>query len=156
MQIMIRRVTGPGVFIDVEASDRIDTVIAKIAEITGSPAEQFHLYLMEGQLPLLDNGTGVTLSGNKIHEGEDVLLKQHFEIVIETFAGRTFTLEVEAGDDIGCIKCAIDDQEGIDSEYIQLVFGNTPMDDNKFVLDYGLKAGSRVQLVNVAPPGSVP
>ena len=65
MQIFLRRLTGQTSTLDVEASDSIDTVLANIAEIEDSPAQQFHLYVMSGKWP--DLKRGFTLSDYNIH-----------------------------------------------------------------------------------------
>ena len=128
----------------VEAGDSIDTVLAKIAEITESPAEQFKLAFTFGGDFLK---RGKTLSDYKISEGGTVWLWQQFDIVIEPLSGNTFTLNIDASHDIQTVKHTIEYLEDIDYKCIRLVVGTTVMDqDNKCVLAYGLKAGSRVQL----------
>ena len=155
MQITIRSSTGQTFTLDVEASDSIDTVLAKIAEITRSPAEQFHLYAMAEKWT--DLKPGFTLSSYNIHEGHMVHLMQEFDITLVMMDATTFTLGVEAADDIGFLREMLEDCTGIDTCYINLVFGTTLMDDDeKFVIDYGLKHGSLVHLVKVVPPGAAP
>ena len=151
MQIIIRSSTGQTITLDVEASDRIHTVLAKIAEITGSPAEQFHLYAMQEKWT--DLQPSFTLSAYKIQGGNTVHLMQEFNINIVLMDSTTYILGVEAADDIGFVKESIEACTGIDTCYINLVFGTTLMDDNeRYVVDYGLKQGSIVNLVKVAPP----
>ena len=154
MQITFDRMYyGEAITLDVEASDSIDTVLAKIAEITGSPAEQFHLYAMADKWT--DLKPGFTLSAYNIREGHMVHLMQEFDITLVMMDATTFTLGVEAADDIGFVREMLEDCTGIDTRYINLVVGTTLMDDyEKYVLDYGLKQDSLVHLVKVAPPGA--
>ena len=137
--------------LDVEASDSIDAILARIAEIDDSRNQQL--------IGLEWNSTGLkrgkTLWDYSISDGDTVLLRQQFEIDIQPLSGNTFTLEIDTSCDIGAVKCWIWGQEGIDHDCIQLVVGTTVVDDyKKYVLDYGLKQGSRVQAVKVARPGA--
>ena len=153
MQIIVKRrkPCGKYLYLDVEASDTIDAVLARIAEIDGSPIEQFGLYLrLDFPVGKLDEGL-FTLSDYFIPDGFTVYLWQRFEITIVMMNGRTFTLEVDAADEIDTVKGWIEDQELIDCDCAQLVVGTTVMDDWKCVLDYGLKACSRVELIMVHP-----
>ena len=151
MQITICSSTGQTITLDVEASDRIHTVLAKIAEITWTPAEQFHLYAMAEKWT--DLKPSFTLSAYNIQEGHMVHLMQEFDITIVLMDSTTFILGVEAADDIGFVREMLEDCTGIDTRCIKLVVGNTLMDDNeRYVVDYGLKQGSIVNLVKVAPP----
>ena len=145
MQIIVKRPEpcGKYLYLDVEASDTIDAILARIAEIDGSPVEQFGLHKWDQGL--------FTLSDYFIPDGFTVYLWQRFEITIVMMNGRTFTLEVDAADEIDTVKGWIEDQERIDCDCAQLVVGTTVMDDWKCVLDYGLKAGSRVELIMVHP-----
>ena len=145
MQIIVKRrePCGKYLYLDVEASDTIDAILARIAEIDGSPVEQFDLQIWDQGL--------FTLSDYFIPDGFTFLLRQRFEITIVMMNGRTFTLEVDAADDIDSVKGYIEDQERIDCDCAKLVVGTTVMDDWKCVLDYGLKAGSRVELIMVHP-----
>ena len=63
-------------------------------------------------------------------------------------------MEVEASLNIHTVKRDIDVEEGYDWDCIQLGVGTTVMEDSKCVLDCGLKAGSRVWLIMVAPSDS--
>ena len=145
MQIIVKRrePCGKYLYLDVEASDTIDAILARIAEIDGSPVEQFGLHKWDQGL--------FTLSDYFSPDGFTVYLRQRFEITIVMMNGRTFTLEVDAADDIDCVKGFIEVKERIDCDCAQLVVGTTVMDDWKCVLDYGLKAGSRVELIMVHP-----
>ena len=158
MQIIVKRrkPCGKYLYLDVEASDTIDAILARIAEIDGSPVEQFGLYLrIRHPVGKLDEGL-FTLSDYFIPDGCTLLLKQQFQINIVTLAGKTFTVEVEASRDIGTVKSELYYQNGklkiLDCKFSELVVGTTLMDRKKCVVDYGLKQGSRVQcLLSHAP-----
>ena len=96
-----------------------------------------------------------TLSAYNIHDCHMVHLSRYIDITIVMMDAKTLTLGVEAADDIGFVREMLEDCTGIDTRYIKLVVGTTLMDDNeRYVLDYGLKQGSRVQAVKVARPGA--
>ena len=159
MQIIFRRSWHylPDLRLDVEASDRIDAILARTAKIVGSPVEQFSLWnnLKYNEKHFkLENCK--TFSDYQISEGDRVPLRQEFNIVIaQALSGNTlFNLEVEASESIYQVKLSIDVEEGIDHDCIQLGVGTAVLEDNKCVLDCGLKADSRVWLVMVAPSDS--
>ena len=157
MQIIFRRSWHylPDLRLDVEASDRIDAILARIAKILGSPVEQFSLWnCSDGpDVDFFRLEDGKTLSDYKKGEGDTVILRQMFDIVIvQALSGNTlFTHEVEASMPISHVKFSIDVEEGIDWDCIQLGVGAAVMEDNKCVVDYGLKAGSQVWLLMVDP-----
>ena len=158
MQIIFQRpyTDLKNLHLDVEASDSIDGILATIAEIYGSPVEQFSL-LNSGIGPdekcfPLENGK--TLSGYQISEGGTVILRQEFNIVIvRALSGSMlFILKVEASQSIYHVKLLIAVEENINWHCIQLGVGTTVMEDTKCMLDYRLKADSRVWLHIVVEP----
>ena len=85
-----------------------------------------------------------------------MILMQEFNIIIvQASSGSTlFILKVEASQSIYHVKLLIAVKENINWHCIRLGVGITVMEDNKSVLDYGLKADSRVWLVMGAPSDS--
>ena len=143
----------PDIRLDVEASDRIDAILGRIAKIVGSPVEQFSLWRDDGDQVYFQLENGKTLGDYKNGEGDTVPVRQHFNIVIvQALSGNTlFNLEVEASESIHQVKLSIDVEEGIDHDCIQLGVGTAVLEDNKCVLDCGLKPDSLVWLVESAP-----
>ena len=156
MQIIFRRSWHylPDLRLDVEASDRIDAILARIAKIVGSPVEQFSLWSLKYNEKHFKLENCKTLSDYQISEGDRVPLRQQFNIVIvQALSGKKlFKIRVEANMHIRIVKYAIDVKAGYEMDCIQLGIGTTVMEDNKSVRDYGLKANSRVWLVMVAHP----
>ena len=160
MQIIFRRCWPnhnlPDTRLDVEASDRIDAILDRIAKIVGSPVEQFSLWNSgigpDEKCFRLENGK--TLSGYQISEGGTVILRQEFNIIIvQALSGSTlFILKVEASQSIYHVKLLIAVKENINWHCIRLGVGPTVMEDNKCVLNYRLKADSRVWLHMVDEP----
>ena len=87
----------------------------------------------------------------QISEGGTVILMQEFNIIIvQASSGSTlFILKVEASQSIYHVKLLIAVKENINWHCIRLGVGTTVMEDNKCVLNYRLKADSRVWLAMV-------
>ena len=141
----------PDIRLDVEASDRIDAILARIAKIVDSPVEQFSLWNSGPDENCFRLENRKTLSDYQISEGGTVILRQEFNIIIvQASSGSTlFILKVEASQSIYHVKLLIAVKENINWHCIRLGVGPTVMEDNKCVLDYGLKPDSRVWLVEL-------
>ena len=156
MQIIFRRCWPnynlPDARLDVEASDPIDAILARTAKIAGSPVEQFSLWNSGPDENCFRLENRKTLSDYQISEGGTVILRQEFNIVIvRALSGSTlFILKVEASQSIYHVKLLIAVTENINWHCIRLGVGITVMEDNnKCVLNYRLKADSRVWLAMV-------
>ena len=155
MQIIFRRCWPnynlPDARLDVEASDPIDAILARTAKIAGSPVEQFSLWNSGPDENCFRLENRETLSDYQIGEGGTVTLRQEFNIIIvQASSGSTlFILKVEASQSIYHVKLLIAVKENINWHCIRLGVGTTVMEDNKCVLNYRLKADSRVWLAMV-------
>ena len=150
MEIIVRRpVVYDGgylsktITLEVEQTDTIDTIRSLLAEIEDVPLQQCRLYKRE---TLLAEGSR-PLSDYSIESGDTVHLRIAFEIVIETLAGKMFTMEVDGCDQISFVKHMIGDMRRLPYQGMQLIFGDKRMSNKCFISDYQLKAGSRVQLL---------
>ncbi|PRQ30540.1 putative ubiquitin [Rosa chinensis] len=175
MQIFVKTLTGKTITLEVESSDTIDNVKAKIQVNKTIDDDNLgkivYFFLLWSKDLILILGLGFCLIGfsllillmnPRVDGGPFFLDKEGIPpdqggtmIKVKTLTGKEIEIDIEPTDTIDRIKERVEEKEGIPPVQQRLIYAGKQLGDDKTAKEYNIEGGSVLHLVLALRGGSL-